>query len=91
MLKFVGAATLAVLAFGSASAQVYVQPQVRSDGVYVPGHYRTAPNSTRADNWSSRPNVNPYNGKIGTRDPYSYSPPRSSYKPYSPRPVTRGF
>lgn len=49
---------------------VYVRPHVRSDGTYVPGHHRTAPNSTKTDNWSSKPNTNPYNGRQGSIDPY---------------------
>lgn len=42
----------------------------RSTGTYVAPYHRTSPNRTRVDNWSSRPNVNPYTGKRGTRDPY---------------------
>ena len=61
----------------------YVRPYVRSDGTYVQGHYRTAPNETRVDNWSSRPNVNPYTGKVGTVDPYAPKP-LPSYTPYKP-------
>lgn len=55
----------------AAAQSVYVRPHVRSDGTYVQGHMRTAPNSTRTDNWSSSPNVNPYTGQQGTRDPYN--------------------
>lgn len=40
-------------------------------GTYVAPHYQTAPNATKVDNWSSKPNVNPYTGKAGTKDPYS--------------------
>lgn len=39
-------------------------------GTYVMPHYQTAPNATKLDNWSSKPNVNPYTGKPGTKDPY---------------------
>jgi len=63
---------------------VQVRPTIRSDGVYVPGHVRTAPNSTAVDNWSSRPNTNPYTGKVGTKDPYSL-PAYKPYKPYKPK------
>lgn len=64
-------AAFSILAADAAYAQpVYVRPHVRSDGTYVPGHMRTAPNSTRADNWSSVPNINPYTGRQGTKDPY---------------------
>lgn len=59
----------------SAQSSVRVQGHVRKDGTYVPPHTRTTPNATRTDNWSSSPNVNPYNGKQGTVDPYSPKPP----------------
>lgn len=70
---------LAVLPIASASAQrtVTVRGHVNRDGTYVPPHVRTAPNATRTDNWSSRPNVNPYTGETGTVDPYAPKP----YKP----------
>lgn len=80
------ASLFAAIAFVSstvAAAQtVYVQPHVRKDGTYVPGHYRTAPNTSRADNWSSQPNVNPYNGREGRVDPYK---PRPAPTPKPPR------
>lgn len=47
-------------------APVYVNSYVKSNGTYVNGHYRTAPDYTKSNNWSSYPNVNPYTGKIGT-------------------------
>lgn len=48
---------------------VYVQPYTKSDGTYVPGHYRTAPNNTNRDNFSTNPNINPYTGKPGYIQP----------------------
>lgn len=51
----------------SAFAQVYVQPHQRSDGTHVEGHYRSSPNHTDRDNYSTRGNINPYTGKEGTR------------------------
>ena len=69
---------IAVAFATSATAQtVYVQPHVRQDGTYVPGHYRTAPNSSKADNWSSKPNVNPHNGREGRVDPNEPRPSQS--------------
>ena len=77
----------AALVFSSASfADVYVRGYTRSDGTYVAPHYRSSPNSTRNDNWSTKGNINPYTGQYGTREPdYSYrSPsPYSSPNPYS--------
>ncbi len=51
------------------SSDVYVKAYYRADGTYVKGHYRSAPNSTNRDNFSTRGNVNPYTGKSGTVDP----------------------
>jgi hypothetical protein len=36
-------------------------------GSYVQPHIRTNPNRTQLDNFSTRGNINPYTGKIGTR------------------------
>ena len=46
---------------------VRVKPYTRKDGTQVQGHRRTAPDSTRGNNWSTRGNVNPDTGKAGTR------------------------
>lgn len=48
---------------------VYVKGYTRKDGTYVRGHYRTAPNSTNRDNFSTRGNYNPYTGKAGWIEP----------------------
>ena len=41
----------------------------RQDGTYVEPYYRTRPNRTETDNYSSSPNVNPYTGELGRRKP----------------------
>jgi hypothetical protein len=75
---------LAALAFGSAaSAQTHVRGYTRSDGTYVAPHYRSSPNSTTSDNYSTRGNVNPYTGQLGTKPDTkpsygSYSTPSTS-------------
>ena len=66
------AAIVAVFA-SSAFADVYVRGYTRSDGTYVQPHYRSSPNSTTLDNYSTRGNTNPYTGKRGTVDPYDSS------------------
>jgi hypothetical protein len=48
---------------------VHVKGYYRADGTYVEPHYRSAPNSTTSDNWSTIGNVNPHTGKIGTKIP----------------------
>lgn len=70
-----------------AQKTVFVRGYVKSDGTYVQPSARTAPNSTKTDNWSSVPNVNPYTGKAGTVDPYAPPKPPTyqPYQPYKPR------
>ena len=60
------------------SRDTYVRGHTRRDGTYVQPHYRTSPNSTRNDNYSTRGNINPYTGQHGTqhRD-YGYRGGRS--------------
>lgn len=69
---------------------VYVIGHTRSNGTYVEGYYRTAPNSTINDNFSTYPNVNPYTGSQGTISPSynSYSTPTYSTPSYTPSNTT---
>lgn len=46
-----------------------VKGHFKKDGGYVAPHRATNPNQTQKDNWSSKPNVNPYTGKPGKKDP----------------------
>lgn len=39
---------------------------------YVAPSYRTSPNKTKFDNYSTKGNYNPYSGKKGTVNPYKY-------------------
>lgn len=45
-----------------------VKGHFKKNGTYVQPHRATNPNQTQRDNWSSKPNVNPYNGKPGTKE-----------------------
>tara|TARA_B100000941_G_C28021193_1_gene310121 strand:+ start:158 stop:400 length:243 start_codon:yes stop_codon:yes gene_type:complete len=45
---------------------VRVNGYYRKDGSYVKPYYRTKPNNTMRDNYSTQGNINPYNGKQGT-------------------------
>jgi hypothetical protein len=43
-----------------------------STGSYVAPHYKTTPNQTKIDNFSTKGNYNPYTGKKGTVNPYKW-------------------
>lgn len=53
----------------SVVADVSVKGHFRKDGTYVAPHTRSSPNSTTLDNWSTKGNVNPYTGQVGTKNP----------------------
>ncbi len=44
----------------------------KSNGTYVQPYYKTSPNKTKFDNYSSKYNYNPFTGKKGTVDPFKY-------------------
>lgn len=46
---------------------VWVEGYFRSNGTYVPGHFRTVANGTVWDNFSTAGNYNPYTGQLGTK------------------------
>jgi hypothetical protein len=74
-LILIGMSMLSLIAAPAfAQGTVAVRGHVTRDGVYVAPSVRTAPNSTTTDNWSSKGNVNPYTGKVGTVDPYAPKP-----------------
>lgn len=56
--------------FSTADADTYVYGYMKPNGTYVSGHYRSSPDTTTDNNWSTRGNMNPHTGRIGTRDPY---------------------
>jgi hypothetical protein len=63
------------LAFSNeANADTWVNGYFRSDGTYVPGHYRSDRNDTTLDNWSTYPNYNPYTLEQGTKRVPLYEP-----------------
>jgi len=52
-----------------AHAGEYVSGHIRSDGTYVQGHWRSSPDSSYNNNWSVKPNINPYTGERGSKKP----------------------
>ena len=47
-----------------ALAQTHMHGYYRTDGTYVQPHWRSSPNNTTYDNWSTRG----YTGQVGTRN-----------------------
>ena len=52
----------------SPKSDVTVKSYYKKDGTYVPSHYRTNPDSTKNNNWSTSFNVNPHTGAEGNSD-----------------------
>ncbi len=71
MKRLIIAAALFVTAI-PAFAQVnqYTNGYERQNGTYVQGYNHTAPDANKADNYSTRGNVNPYTGQPGYKNPY---------------------
>lgn len=67
---------LLLLVAGTASADQYVRGHIRQDGTYVAPHYRSTPDGSQYNNYSSKGNYNPYTGQQGTVQPKpSYGQP----------------
>lgn len=58
---------LCLFLFTITLVSTHVRGYYRNNGTYVAPHYRSSPNNTKADNWSTKGNYNPYTGKQGTR------------------------
>jgi len=60
---------LAILlsSFDLANAAVRVRGYYKRSGTYVVPHYRSDPDGSTWNNWSTSGNSNPYTGKRGTR------------------------
>ncbi|OHA82992.1 MAG: hypothetical protein A2937_02185 [Candidatus Yonathbacteria bacterium RIFCSPLOWO2_01_FULL_47_33b] len=70
LLLTVGFLSFATLADASTvRVKGYVKP---STGKYVAPHYKTSPNKTKIDNYSTKGNYNPHSGKKGTVKAYKY-------------------
>lgn len=52
---------------GSFAGDTYVNGYTRSNGTYVQGHYRSAPDNTRDNNYGTYGNSNPYTGTAGAQ------------------------
>ena len=53
----------------NSTAPVHVKGYYKKNGTYVAPHYRSHPDKSYNNNWSTKGNVNPYTGKPGTKNP----------------------
>jgi len=76
--KIVSFLLLIALVFGglsmasSADASTRVRGYTTKKGTYVQPYYRSSPNRTKYDNYSTKGNYNPYTGKKGYTKPYRW-------------------
>jgi hypothetical protein len=54
---------------GSNPSSHQTQGYTTQSGSYAQPHFQTNPNNTQMDNYSTRGNLNPYTGAVGTRTP----------------------
>lgn len=58
------------VAVEAATGHHRVRGYTKSDGTHVRSHSKTNPNHTQKNNWSSKPNTNPFTRKPGTKTPH---------------------
>lgn len=58
----------------TAEAASRVRGYIKKNGTYVAPHYKTPPNKSKFDNFSTKGNINPFTGKKGTVDPFKITP-----------------
>ncbi|MCX6757960.1 MAG: hypothetical protein NTZ44_03725 [Candidatus Nomurabacteria bacterium] len=61
------------ISLNTADASVRVRGYTTKRGTYVAPSYRSNPDSSRYNNYSTKGNYNPYTGKKGYTDPYKYN------------------
>lgn len=66
---------------GNSLADTYVNGYFRKNGTYVQPHYRSDPDGDPSNNWTTRGNVNPYTGELGTKA-YPLYQNRTNSAPY---------
>jgi len=71
-------------------ADVHVKGYYKKNGTYVQPHYRSNPNYTKSDNWSTYGNINPYTGKKGTKRYDNYNNYGKNYNENTQTNVTNG-
>lgn len=58
----------------SVDAAQRVKGYTKKNGTYVAPHYKSTPNKSKFDNYSTKGNINPYTGKKGSVNPFKITP-----------------
>ena len=82
-IAFLFACSISILP-SSAHCAVAVGGYTRKDGTYVRPYTRSAPNSTKLDNYGTKGNINPYSGTVGTSNPTPSVPTPTTQPHYVP-------
>lgn len=72
--------SVAVLNVESVDAAQRVKGYFKKNGTYVQPYYRSDPNKSKFDNYSTKGNINPYTGKKGTVNPFKITPKRYRHR-----------
>lgn len=74
------ALAFALLSCSCMAQSVYHNGYVNQNGTYVQPHYQSSPDQSYNNNWNVKPNVNPYTGEVGTRQPtFNDRPPQPCF------------
>jgi len=96
MKKFILTIALAIFTVVTFAQTTTVKGYVKKNGTVVQSYTKTTPNYTKANNYSTKSNVNPYTGKTGTVKPvYTINPSYSksstpNYSTYNGKTVMTG-
>jgi len=63
-----GRSSAHISTYHSSGRAVRVHGYKTKSGHYVAPYYRTKADSTKKNNWSHKGNINPYTGKVGTKN-----------------------
>jgi len=63
-----------LVSVSSVDALQKVKGYTTKKGTYVAPYYKSTPNKSKFDNFSTKGNINPFNGKKGTVNPFKITP-----------------
>lgn len=69
ILLFLGAFSIYKILDKPFKDNTYIRSYVTKNGTYVAPHFRTPPDSSKNNNWSTKGSTNPYTGKKGYINP----------------------